>query len=297
MGGGLYRDCGDLTVTNSTFAGNVALSIAGGINCYASNTGYKTVLNNSIVAGNSAGMAGSGDAMIFATNSTGVNNLIGDATFLTGWTNDVNGNLLGTTASPIDPKFVAPDSGNYQLSLTSPAINTGKNTLAVDPSGTTITSTIDNIPRAIYNTVDMGAYEFRLLGDANLDRLVDSLDVALIAANWLNGATWGRGDFNGDDTVDSCDVALLASNWLTQLPQTQTMSESPTVVDEEPPVVVDEKPSTGQSTRQTTSHSSRQPPAKRRHRRSARNGKTLASQTGRPGSNRFGLVLYSKNIS
>ena len=54
-----------------------------------------------------------------------------------------------------------------------------------------------------------------LIGDANGDRMVDSADAAILAANWqrMDGATWADGDFNGDGAVDDVDATLLAANW------------------------------------------------------------------------------------
>jgi uncharacterized protein (TIGR03790 family) len=55
-------------------------------------------------------------------------------------------------------------------------------------------------------------------GDADMDGLVGSADLARLAANWgavggSGGAMWGAGDFNGDGRVGSEDLALIAANW------------------------------------------------------------------------------------
>ena len=55
-------------------------------------------------------------------------------------------------------------------------------------------------------------------GDANMDGLVGSADLAIFGANWgatgeSGGAMWGLGDFNGDGLVGSADLALLGYNW------------------------------------------------------------------------------------
>ena len=57
--------------------------------------------------------------------------------------------------------------------------------------------------------------EDALPGDATLDRIVNDLDVSLLAGHWQQqaGADWGDGDFNGDGKVDDLDVSLLALNW------------------------------------------------------------------------------------
>ena len=54
-----------------------------------------------------------------------------------------------------------------------------------------------------------------LLGDANLDWIVDEGDARIVAAHWrtLLGATWMDGDFNDDGRVDDRDASILASHW------------------------------------------------------------------------------------
>ena len=53
------------------------------------------------------------------------------------------------------------------------------------------------------------------LGDANVDGVVNDLDVSLLAARWQtsSGASWFDADFNDDGTVNDLDVSLLASHW------------------------------------------------------------------------------------
>ena len=51
-------------------------------------------------------------------------------------------------------------------------------------------------------------------GDANLDGVVDNLDLTILSTNWQqSGMEWGDADFNGDGTVDDLDLTALASNW------------------------------------------------------------------------------------
>jgi hypothetical protein len=151
---------GDL-IADCTIAGNAAIagtgstgvpfSIAGGIIVGAPTDD----LTNTIVAANHAAF----DADIDGTSSTASFNLIGDGTG-TMITNGVNGNQVGTTASPIDPKLgpLANYGGPTQtqnLLPGSPAIDAGTNQ---GPLGTTDQR---GYPR-IYNvTVDIGAYEFQ----------------------------------------------------------------------------------------------------------------------------------------
>ena len=87
-----------LTFTNCTIAGNTADNVGGGI--YAA----EYTLNNSIVAKNTAVVAGGND--INATPVSCSNNFIGDGSG-SGLTNGVDGNIVGTTVSPFNPHFIS----------------------------------------------------------------------------------------------------------------------------------------------------------------------------------------------
>ena len=53
-------------------------------------------------------------------------------------------------------------------------------------------------------------------GDADLNGVVNEIDAAALAHNWLASGeevTWGMGDFNGDKRVDDLDATLMAANW------------------------------------------------------------------------------------
>ena len=67
-------------------------------------------------------------------------------------------------------------------------------------------------------------------GDANTDGIVDDMDAATLAENWLVGdADWGMGDFNGDYIVDDRDATLLAANWQNGVVATGAVPEPGTV--------------------------------------------------------------------
>jgi hypothetical protein len=56
--------------------------------------------------------------------------------------------------------------------------------------------------------------KYTLLGDANLDGLVNGSDLALLAANFNQPVTgWDQGDFNYGTVVNGSDLALLAANF------------------------------------------------------------------------------------
>lgn len=50
-------------------------------------------------------------------------------------------------------------------------------------------------------------------GDANLDGVINGLDLSALASNWQDTTGWAGGDFNGDDFVNGLDLSLLAANW------------------------------------------------------------------------------------
>ena len=104
-----------------TISGNHAATGGGLVNKKANSQ-----LSNTIVAGQTSG----GDILELDGTDSGSNNLIGDGTGESGLVNGVNGNLVGTTAIPIDP-LLAPlgDYGGRTLTLAllpgSPAIDAG----------------------------------------------------------------------------------------------------------------------------------------------------------------------------
>lgn len=124
-GGGAIGNIGTLTVTNCTLTGNSADGASGGA---IFNSGTASI-GNSIVAGNGAS-GGSGPDLFGSFTSPGYN-LIGDGTDASGFTSGTNGDQVGTTASPIDPKlFPLGDYGGptptHALAPDSPALDKGK---------------------------------------------------------------------------------------------------------------------------------------------------------------------------
>ncbi|HEY8747446.1 MAG TPA: hypothetical protein VIM11_05710 [Tepidisphaeraceae bacterium] len=62
------------------------------------------------------------------------------------------------------------------------------------------------------NTVEI---RYTVMGDANLDRVVDVNDSLLMARHWiaLGNPGWDIGNFNYDNTVNLNDATLLTKNW------------------------------------------------------------------------------------
>lgn len=153
-----------LNLRNSTIAGNAAgdggedASGGGVYNGIEANTGSAVVnTSNSIIALNEANDASSDVAGVI---TSGGFNLIGNGDGSTGLSNGTNGDQIGTTASPIDPKLSA--LGNYggstltyALLAESPALDAG------DPNfdATTLPTDQRGFPRVRHGRLDIGAYE------------------------------------------------------------------------------------------------------------------------------------------
>jgi hypothetical protein len=118
------------------------------------------------------------------------------------------------------------DYGDLRLLATSPARDAGNTTLLpadeYDLDGdedTTEPLPIDlaGSPRIRNAVVDLGAYEFILLGDANDDNRVDGADLAIWQQHYdpvgENPNTFEMGDFDEDGDVDGADLALWQQNY------------------------------------------------------------------------------------
>ena len=189
IGAGILNDgfnsIARLTVANSTVAGNHASSKGGGIlnNCSL----VSTTLHNTIVASN---IAISEPDIALEDNGTisGSHNLIGNGSSQASLVHGSDGNIIGTTESPIDPRFVRTpsdggdgwgddidtpgidesandDYGDLWLMLDSPAIDAGSDAMAVDADGNQLIVDLSGGPRIRYEHVDMGAYEYTPLVD------------------------------------------------------------------------------------------------------------------------------------
>ncbi len=66
----------------------------------------------------------------------------------------------------------------------------------------------------------------RLVGDANLDGVVNDLDLSVLLSHWGQAdVAWGQGDFSGDGRITDSDLSLLLSHWGDRLEALQTLSE------------------------------------------------------------------------
>jgi len=117
-----------MTLVNDTVTDNDAHT-GGGV--FHFNAGTATV-RNSIIAGNLVDLDGVGPD-VFGAFASGGHNLIGDGSGSTGFANGVNGDMVGTADTPLDPRLgpLANNGGPTQthaLRAGSPAIDQGEET-------------------------------------------------------------------------------------------------------------------------------------------------------------------------
>ena len=174
-GGGIFNIEGTANITNSTISSNSVGATGSAIhsqwnslvnidsstitrnhtdiNDFTAVYSYDSTFNmaNTIVAGNIDNKDISGDPLDF---NSGGNNLIGNSNAGLGFTNGVNGDIVGTAASPIDPQL-GPLQNNggptetHALLANSPAIDAGNTNENNDQRG----ASRDSNP-------DIGAFEF-----------------------------------------------------------------------------------------------------------------------------------------
>jgi CSLREA domain-containing protein len=171
IGGGIFNLGGTLTLTNTTVSGNTAnggsSNMGGGVYAFSGTVN----LRNTIIAGNSASGSGPDISGTFAGQG---NNLIGKSDGGTGFINGVNGDIVGTVASPVDPLLggLMNNGGptfTQGLLYNSPAIDAGNDcvfTNTCSPSlGAALTLDQRGLSRQANGDlvagahVDIGAYE------------------------------------------------------------------------------------------------------------------------------------------
>ena len=185
--GGIFNT-EDLSVSNSTISGNSG----GGI--FNNNSNYIAEITSTIIAEND-------NIDISGSFTSGGNNLIGNGDGGNGFTNGVNGDIVGSTAAAIDP-LLGPlqDNGGptftQALLSASPAIDAGSNpnNLSTDQRGT-------GFDRVLDSTADIGAFELQVVpgptptpGNDNLTYDNDDNTINALAGNDTIRA--GGGDDN-----------------------------------------------------------------------------------------------------
>jgi parallel beta-helix repeat protein len=202
-GGALYLYMSASTIVNNTIVGNSAASSGGGLCLFYSSP----LIANTLVAFNSSGIRGD-DGIPTLRNNCVFGNMAYNFSGLT----DPTGTSGNISADPLfiqNPDPNTPGSiGDLHLQPASPCINAGNN---ADVWGTT---DLNGFTRIVGGIVDMGAYEYHLLGDLNGDGFVDAADLALFT-NCLTGPNLaypqgcGPSDLDTDTDVDFADFARL----------------------------------------------------------------------------------------
>jgi hypothetical protein len=201
---GVVNNQGTVSIANSTFSAN-STSSQGGIilsqsistpltitNCTVSgndsgilNFSGTTNLKNTLVALNVAFDVGGG----FTSQG---HNLIGKADGSTGFTNGVNGDQVGSMASPLDPKL-GPLQNNGGPTATmallsgSPAIDAADDSVLGPPLSLTTDQRGPGFPRKSGAHVDIGAFELQAAPIAFNTCLKDSSTGNLFQFNSANG--------------------------------------------------------------------------------------------------------------
>ncbi len=197
------------TIRNSTFVANSATTLAG---CLINTSGTSTISNCILWQNTGPGGMTSANQLTNSGGSTTVSYSI------------AQGGLAGTGNLNTDPLFVDAPTRNFQLQLTSPAIDSGSN--AMVPAGTILDlasaprfvdlPTVVDTGAGIAPIVDRGAFEAQLLAppicpaDLDSNNLVDAADLAILLGAW--GST-GNADFDENGTVDAADLAVLLGAW------------------------------------------------------------------------------------
>jgi hypothetical protein len=218
----IYEFSASLTLTNVTISGNTAGYYGGGLTVNSGGGLVPTTnLRNTLIAGNSATLGPDE----FGDLTTAFNILIGKDDGSSGLVNGQNGNQVGTSAHPIDPKL-GPLENNGGPTQTmallpgSPALDAGDN--AYSPGATDQRG----LPRIVNGTIDIGAYEAQAsqakplfaLGGApgrvQVHRVTDDAIVADFApygAAYTDLVNVAVGDVNGDG-IDDVITATAAGN-------------------------------------------------------------------------------------
>ena len=111
------------------------------------------------------------------------------------------------------------------IDLLSAEILEGSNNPAVDLTDDDIVDAADLAEWRSVAAVHNGFDSPYLLGDADLDGIIDSTDLNNLALNWQQKANaWSQGDFDVNGIVDSADLNHLAINWRQAIPMASAVS-------------------------------------------------------------------------
>jgi Concanavalin A-like lectin/glucanases superfamily/Immunoglobulin I-set domain len=228
LGGGLTTLSGSVALTNVTLSGNVATNGGGGLMLL----GFDTFVAASVtIVSNRAEFGGGGvyddgngtaefkNTIIAGNEDPSTPDIDGDFVSLgfnligNGFTDGVDGNQVGSAATPLDP-VVGPLQNNggptatHALLTSSPAINAGTNDLAppTDQRG-------PGFPRIIGGVIDIGAFEFTpsglvVIGAVNSTNCAGSQAVFSVTASGV-GALSYQWTHAGTNLADATNATLM----------------------------------------------------------------------------------------
>jgi Right handed beta helix region len=199
----------NVVIRNSTITDNSSATDGAGVSIDPTSTG---TLSSTIVAGNNPATAGDVGGTVLAASD---HNLIGIGTGLTGITNGVNGNLIGTAATPINPllgplQLNGGQTRTHALLSGSPALNKGFDAvgLASDQRG---------IPflRLSGVAVDIGAFEVQPNPQPTAQAFQAAVQaITVLQPSGIRFTAFALGDVNGDNVSDIVLAFRLRNNKL-----------------------------------------------------------------------------------
>ncbi len=125
---------------------------------------------------------------------------------------------------PVTASAVTVGGGTSQVTLTfsggaliNGSLPDGNYTLSIDGSQIldSLGQQLDAAGSGLPGSVGTTSF-FRLYGDANGDRIVNSADITIVASNYLTPGALG--DVDGDGVINSADITIIASNYLSSIP-------------------------------------------------------------------------------
>jgi CSLREA domain-containing protein len=152
LSGGAINNQAEMTIANSTFSNNSAQDnlIKWGGDIAQSGDSAELNLYNNILANSTQG----GNCVIFAGTITGNNNLIEEATTACGFTNGVNGNIIG---SDPDLDDLTGSPAYFPLNIGSPAIDAGDDDIC--EAAPVNNESQNGVTRPQGSHCDVGSYE------------------------------------------------------------------------------------------------------------------------------------------
>ena len=211
---------GSITVNNS--AGNYTISGAGSIAGTASLTKNGTGVFTINTKGTSLGAVTVNGGSVQLGTSSGVASMTSLSVGASG-TFDVNNNHViinyGSGADPISSIAAllktGYNGGNWNgvggIISTAAQLNNATAGNLLYGLGYADSADAGNPAGLASGTIEI---KYTLLGDANLDGVVDGTDFGILAANFNKGVTgWDQGDFDYDNVVDGSDFGFMAANF------------------------------------------------------------------------------------